>query len=73
MKANGLMKIPNIIKISAIVSNSKGQEEEIEHVLTAFVHRNECFEKLQVRREEAVNSHYLKEDECIDLDNSPQK
>jgi hypothetical protein len=67
------MKIPNIIKISAIESNFKGQEEETEHVLTAFVMRNECFDKLQERREEAVNSHFLKDDECIDLDNSPQK
>ena len=63
------MKLPSTIKISAITTDSKGYEEEVEYNLTSLVQRDSCFEKLQERRELAVNSHYLKEEnDCINLD-----
>ena len=40
------MKLPSTIKISAINTDSKGYEEEVEYNLTSLVQRDSCFEKL---------------------------
>jgi hypothetical protein len=42
-KENGALMLPNSIKIGEIQTSADGTEQEVFHVLTSFIWRDDCF------------------------------